>query len=81
MNAFHPGTQIVKSRCNAFDIPPREKPDTHISPKKSGPKPSKTQQACSALDTPEERAARLTKKATEFHPMSVGTYPARRRLA
>jgi hypothetical protein len=76
VSTFHPGTQIIKSRGNAFDIPPKSKPNTRTPPKKSGPKPSKLAQSVIALETSSERAARLSKKLMAHHPISTGTYPA-----
>lgn len=60
----------------AFDIPPKRQPGTYVAPKKQAPRGSKAEQSCIALDTPDERAARLAKRVTDFHPMSMGTYPA-----
>lgn len=59
MIEFHPGTKIVKSRCNAFDIPPKrqlKEPKQKVYKKR----PSKVEQAARALETPEERATRIT---------------------
>lgn len=76
MSEFHAGTRVIKSRSNAFDIPPKSKAAPNTLRKICGPKPSKTEQSCIALDTPEERAARRAKRVTDFHPMSMGAYPA-----
>lgn len=56
---FHPGTKITKSRCNAFDIPPKRQAK-EAKPKVVKKRPSKVEQAARALETPEERAARIT---------------------
>lgn len=60
----------------AFDIPPKREPGSYVAPKKQASRGSKSEQASSALDSPEERAAKRARKITEHHPMSVGTYPA-----
>lgn len=60
----------------AFDIPPKRQLGTYVAPKKQAPRGSKAEQSSIALDTPEERAARLAKRVTDFHPVSMGTYPA-----
>lgn len=55
---FHPGTKIPKSRCNAFDIPPK-RAAKEPKPKVYKQRPSKVVQAARALETAEERAQRL----------------------
>jgi hypothetical protein len=59
MIEFHPGTKIPKSRCNAFDIPPKRQLK-EPKPKVYKKRPSKVEQAARALETAEERAARIT---------------------
>lgn len=59
MIEFHPGTQIPKSRFNAFDIPPKGVARECTAPKKRGPKrKSKELQSVMALETMDERKVR-----------------------
>jgi len=76
MTTFHPGTTIVKSRHNAFDIPPKSKAGEFKKPAKKPPNPSKVQQAARSLETPQERAARLAAKVTAYRPESRASYPS-----
>lgn len=76
MIEFHHGTKIVKSTHTVFSIPPKRKANTCKPPGKTGPRPSKVQQAANALETPQERAARMAAKVTAFQPGSVATFPS-----
>lgn len=76
MTQFHPGTQIVKSRFNAFDIPPkREAKEPKVHTRKN-PRLSKVQQAARAMETPQERAERLTAEVLAFKSQSAASYPS-----
>ena len=70
---FHPGTKIPKSRCNAFDIPPK-RAAKETKPKVYKKRPSKVEQAARALETPEEKAARIT--AFQKTYPNTGTFAA-----
>jgi len=59
MIEFHPNTTIPKSRFNAFDIPPK-RAAKEPKPKVVVKRPSKVEQAARALETADERAARIT---------------------
>jgi len=76
MTTFHPGTTIVKSRNNAFDIPPKRAENVFTPRPKKPPNPSKAQQAARSLETPQERAARLAAKVTAYRPESLASYPS-----
>ncbi len=56
---FHIGTKIPKSRCNAFDIPPKRQLKEPV-PKVVKKRISKLEQSARAMETPEEKAARIT---------------------
>ena len=55
---------------NAFTAcPPRSTaPDSHIAPKKRGPKPSPNQRSVISMMTPDDRLAAKTAKALAFKP-------------
>ena len=76
MIEFHPGTQIAKSRFNAFDIPPKSQPRDRHPKKSSKPALSKAQQAAQVLETSKERAARWVAEAIAFKAGSQGTFPS-----
>jgi hypothetical protein len=76
MIEFHPRTQIVKSTHTVFSIPPKRKANTHTPAAKAGSRPSKVQQAANALETPQERAARMAAKVTAFRPGSAASFPS-----
>lgn len=59
---YHPGTQIIRSQGNAFDVAPRSSnPDSHRPPAKRGPR-SGGERAAIALMTDAERIADRTAK-------------------
>lgn len=59
MIEFHTGTQIPKSTHTVFSIPPKRQLKD-AKPKVYKKRPSKVEQAARALETPEEKAARIT---------------------
>ena len=75
MTEFHPGTQIAKSRFNAFDIPPKRQLKEAI-PKVVPKRLSKLQQAVRAMETPAERAVRRESMVIAFKPQSSATFPS-----
>lgn len=58
-NPYHRGTLTPKSRGNAFDIPPKREAKEAV-PKVVKKRISKVEQSARAMETPEERAARIT---------------------